>query len=155
MHDEVRVPDGHFTEGELRIAEVRVALGEFVVEWLDTVVTVDTPICNLHIPATANGLLIRMNVAVGDRVEPGDVLFVIDTTAPLPDAIRMRWIDEFDCPFCGSRLTNRRIDSNLSESDNPRRDAIETGDCEPCRMEIMRDRLKGIWGRWSGWKRLR
>lgn len=155
MLEEVRVPDGHFTEGELSISEVRATVGEFVVERLDVVVAIHTPICIFLISATAHGLITQMNVAVGDSVHQGDVLFVIDTSVPLPDAVRLRWIDEFDCPFCGSRLINRQIDSNPNETDVPRRDDFETGDCEHCRVKITRDRLHGIWGRWSGWERLR
>ena len=49
MHDEVRLSHVHLTQGEMTVKEVRATVGEFVVEWLDIVVTVN----NMLIPATA------------------------------------------------------------------------------------------------------
>lgn len=82
--EELRVPDlGEFSDVE--IIEVLVAAGDAVaVE--DPLVTLETDKASMDVPASAAGTIVSVEVAVGDRLNTGDVVAVVETTAEaLPD----------------------------------------------------------------------
>ena len=81
---ELKVPDlGEFSDVE--IIEVLVAPGD-TVEVEDSLVTLETDKASMDVPASAAGTIVAMDVKVGDRLNSGDVVAVVEpTTARQPD----------------------------------------------------------------------
>ena len=76
---ELRVPDlGEFSDVE--IIEVLVAPGDSV-EVEDSLVTLETDKASMDVPASAAGTIVAMDVKVGDRLNSGDVVAVVEPTA--------------------------------------------------------------------------
>ncbi|MEE4161526.1 MAG: dihydrolipoyl dehydrogenase [Woeseiaceae bacterium] len=76
---ELRVPDlGDFTDVE--VIEVLVSAGD-TVEVEDALVTLETDKASMDVPASAAGTIVSVEVAVGDKINSGDVVAVVDASA--------------------------------------------------------------------------
>ncbi|MEM9209550.1 MAG: biotin/lipoyl-containing protein, partial [Pseudomonadota bacterium] len=74
---ELRIPDlGDFSDVE--VIEVLVNVGDSL-EVEDSVVTLETDKAAMDVPATEAGTVAEIRVAVGDKVNQGDVVLMIDT----------------------------------------------------------------------------
>lgn len=150
MLHEVRFPkDEHCTEGEKNVCDVFVELGDFVVEGLDEVMDVETPMAICGFSAPANGRVVHLNVALGDPVKADDLLFVIDSSAELPAPLLARWVAEFACPECGARLMNREWNRGEYDPCLQEHRTFEIGECERCGIPTRRDKAGGDWGPWT------
>ena len=76
---EVRVPDVGEAE-EVEVIEVLVAVGDRV-ELEDPIVTLESDKATLELPAPQAGVVQAVSVAVGDRVEEGTLLLVLEVEA--------------------------------------------------------------------------
>ena len=93
---EVRVPDfGDFKDVE--IIEILVNAGQ-TIELEDGLITLETDKTTLDVPSSAAGTIVSLKVKVGDKVNIGDLIAVVDegtkpaqaepaaATAPAPEA---------------------------------------------------------------------
>ena len=77
--EELRVPDlGEFSDVE--IIEVLVAAGDSV-DVEDPLVTLETDKASMDVPASAAGKIVSVEVNVGDRLNSGDLVAIVETTA--------------------------------------------------------------------------
>ena len=76
---ELRVPDlGDFTDVE--VIEVLVSAGD-TVEVEDALVTLETDKASMDVPASDAGTIVSVEVAVGDKINSGDVVAVVEAAA--------------------------------------------------------------------------
>jgi dihydrolipoamide dehydrogenase len=76
---QLRVPDlGDFSDVE--VIEIIVAPGD-VVEVEDGLITLETDKASMDVPASQAGMIVSVDVAVGDRVSTGDVVATIESSA--------------------------------------------------------------------------
>jgi len=76
---ELRVPDlGEFTDVE--VIEVLVSAGD-TVEVEDALVTLETDKASMDVPASDAGTIVSVEVAVGDKINSGDLVAVVDAAA--------------------------------------------------------------------------
>jgi dihydrolipoamide dehydrogenase len=77
--EQLRVPDlGEFSDVE--IIEVLVAAGDSV-DVEDPLVTLETDKASMDVPATAAGTIVSVEVEVGDRLNSGDLVAIVETAA--------------------------------------------------------------------------
>ncbi|MEL7401049.1 MAG: biotin/lipoyl-containing protein, partial [Pseudomonadota bacterium] len=82
MTTEFRIPDlGGATDVE--VIEVSVAAGD-PVEPEQTLLVLETDKASMEIPAEARGTVAQLKVAVGDKVNEGDVFIVLEASAQAP-----------------------------------------------------------------------
>src|ERR1700726_3843589 len=79
---EVSVPDlGDFAD--VPVIDIHVAAGDVVSEE-DPLVTLESDKATMDIPSPAAGTVRELRVEVGDRVEKGSLILLLDTAATLP-----------------------------------------------------------------------